>query len=181
MNNALLQLHHETDGGSYSSNPYWYGVKEAAVSKYAWAVPNDHAIQALVLHSPIVEIGAGTGYWARMVSIAGGYIVAYDKKVRKPAYFDVQLGGPEKILLHQDQTLFLCWPPYATSLAADCLKVYTGKTVIYVGEGDGGCTGDDAFHTALEREWEEVVRIFIPQWVGIHDRMYVYKRKGERK
>lgn len=181
MNNTLLQLHHETDGGSFRFNSNWFEIREKAVSKYAWAVPNDHAIQALVLHSPIVEIGAGTGYWARMVAIADGDIVAYDKKVKKPAYFDVQLGGPEKILLHQDRTLFLCWPPYSGPLAIDCLQVYTGKTVIYVGEGDGGCTGDGAFHAALEQEWKEVEDIAIPQWFGIHDRMCVYKRKRESK
>ena len=41
-------------------------------------------------------------------------------------------------------------------MAARCLEHYTGQRLIYIGEGDGGCTADDQFHQMLEEHWEEV-------------------------
>ena len=77
-----------------------------------------------------------------------------------------------------ERTLFLCWPPYRGAMASKSLEFYAGKTVIYVGEGHGGCTGDDKFHRMLECGWEEVEEVEIPQWDGIHDRMWVYRRRS---
>lgn len=161
-------------------------ARNYAVVTWACAVPNDLAIETLVRHSPIVEIGAGTGYWARLAAEAGADVVAYD--LHRPcwagngakgvgAYFDVRRGGQNAVRQHQERTLFLCWPPYRSGMAMACLKDYEGGTVIYVGEGDGGCTGDDRFHEALERNWECIRMVDIPQWFGMHDQMYVYKRR----
>ena len=61
-------------------------------------------------------------------------------------------------------------------MAADCLKYYQGDTVLYVGEGCGGCTGDDNFHERLEDEFELIEEMEIPQWNGIHDWLYHYSR-----
>ena len=49
------------------------------VKQYSWAIPNNKAIETIVKYSPIIEIGAGTGYWGRLISKAGGDIVCYDK------------------------------------------------------------------------------------------------------
>ena len=164
-----------------------FAVRDYAVDRWAWAVPNEEAIQMLVKHSPIVEIGAGTGYWARLAAQAGADVVAYDSRVghnhgkghqvRKcGAYFPVRRGGAGMARYHRDRTLFLCWPPYKSGMAAKALANYSGRTLIYVGE-NGGCTGDDAFHEALEAQWVLGSWVQIPQWMGIHDRMLVFNRK----
>jgi hypothetical protein len=49
--------------------------------------------------------------------------------------------------------------------------------VVYIGEHWWGCTATDAFHRLLDNEWEKINEIAIPQWDGIHDRVFVYKRK----
>lgn len=53
-------------------------ARNLLVTKYAWAVPNPSVLQQIVKYSPLVEIGAGTGYWAKLITDYGGKIVAYD-------------------------------------------------------------------------------------------------------
>ena len=177
--------------GSFSSSSWEERPK--LVRKYAWAVPNAEAILKIAAVGPIVEIGAGSGYWARQVAEAGGDIRAFDNAVgvpREPGYgpgygpvgthFPVEEGGVEKARSWCDRALFLCWPPYGTSMADDALAAYEesgGKCFIYIGEDSMGCTGDDAFHARLKApEWVLTDRVHIPQWQGIHDTLCIYRR-----
>ncbi len=164
-------------------------AREPLIHRYAFAVPHDAAIELLVGLGRIVEIGAGTGYWAALLRAEGATVFPYDSSPPGPGvsnhYFPegslytlVEVGGPEKAAEHPDCALFLCWPPYSDSLAYDALCAYRGDTVVYVGEGAGGCTGDDDFHAALETGWEQSRVMPIPQWPGIHDDLYMYTRKG---
>jgi hypothetical protein len=176
-----------------------YEIRRECVKMYAWAIPTEDAIKRIVECGPIVEIGAGSGYWANLITHFGGDVLAYDKyKPEKNknysfecGWFDVQKGGPEKATEHSDRALFLCWPPYAEPFASECLAAYKGNTVIFVGEGWGGCTGDDAFFKTLgddvwdddydqsKAEWEKVCEMNIPQWSGIHDYLMIFKRKTQ--
>src|SRR4051794_33637665 len=46
--------------------------------RYAHAVPTSEALQALIELGPLLEIGAGAGYWARLVRDLGGDVIATD-------------------------------------------------------------------------------------------------------
>lgn len=172
-----------TDGSSKLEHRY------RLVKQYAWAVPNDEAIRAIVKHSPIIEIGAGSGYWASLISQAGGVIFCYDDGSRQDdqgqwiyegqQYHTVNRGNQDVLANGQydDHALMLCWPEYGSSDAHDALCNYRGQTVIYIGEGYGGCTGDDAFHEALEHDFELTNSVAIPRYWGIRDRLEIYRRK----
>lgn len=147
--------------------------------KYAWAIPNDTALSAIRSQTPLIEIGAGKGYWASLLDVD---IICYDiapdgNRWCDPGYYyPVAKGGPEQILAHPDRTLMLCWPPYNNSMASECLKVYTGNVLIYIGEGGGGCTGDSDFWNLIQESWEEEDYLVLPQWCGLHDGLYIFKR-----
>jgi len=85
-------------------------------SYFAWAVPNDAALQALLALGPLVELGAGTGYWAWLLSRMGSDIVAYDvaNSHEGQGYrFRHQLvrdGGIEVLKDCGKRALLLCWP-----------------------------------------------------------------------
>lgn len=150
--------------------------------KFSWAIPNEEALKVLVEHGPVLEIGAGTGYWAALVAARGGDIIAYDKDPHvndwcAGTYFPVRTGGPEIAQEYPHRTLFLCWPPYAEPMATDALLAYAGDTVIYVGEDGYGCTGDADFHVLLDEAYDVVRRVSIPRWNDIFDAMYVYRRR----
>lgn len=163
--------------------------RDTLVARYAWAIPNDNAINLLAGMGPIIEMGAGNGYWAKLITEAGGTIEPYDRTPGSHHYqtpkgtvwHPVMEGGVEKILAHhRSHILLLVWPPYLGALAFDALTRYLevgGKTVVFVGESQGGCTADDRFFRLLDSQFEEVGDADIPQWYGIHDCLTVYQRK----
>jgi hypothetical protein len=157
-------------------------VRHELTGRYAWAIPTDEALDAIAAWSPVVEIGAGTGYWAALLAARGADIVAYDEKPGKndwcdaPCYAPVAIGTEAAVHLHEDRTLFLCWPPM-TGMAARALEFYRGRRLVYIGEYSGGCTADDRFFRLLEVGWQEVRQIDLPQWSCIHDTLTMYERK----
>jgi hypothetical protein len=191
--------------------PSWNFEKEqnrdALVQEYAWSIPDPGALAFVARHlAPhAVEIGAGTGYWAWLLSQMGVKMVCYDlyppqltgqnryhsprstgSRTHQPGdlcletrdiFYPVQSGNHEMARNYPDHTLFLNWPPYDDPMAYDTLRAYTGNKLVYIGEECGGCTGDDKFFELLSQEWEDVADCPIVQWWGIHDSITVYERK----
>ena len=159
--------------------------------EYAWAVPDKRGLDIITKYSPICEVGAGTGYWASLLSKNGCDITAYDvapvssgienqwhTKIREETtneYFPVIM-CEEDFTPDKDKTLMLCWPPYNTSMAVDYLRRYDGDYVIYIGEFDG-CNANDDFFGELSACWQAIDVYDVPQWDGIHDVLEVYERK----
>ena len=71
--------------------------------------------------------------------------------------------------------LLVSWPPYDKPFAADALRAGNFTTVIYIGEGHGGCTADDTFHDMLD-EGYSCEDFSSKQWYGIHEYPRVYSR-----
>lgn len=149
--------------------------------QYSWGIPNDQAIKALIEQGPLVEVGAGRGYWAHLISEQGGDIVAYDNfswnSVNVPnKWHTVHRGTPEILSQHEDRALLLCWPP-RDDMAFEALKYFKGQRLIYVGEAIGGAMADRQFFKLLEAQFTEVKSIEIPTWPGYSDKLYIYSRK----
>src|SRR4051794_21992422 len=71
-------------------------IRKQLIWAFAWAVPSDEAIEEIARHGPIVEIGAGTGYWAWLLAQAGADVLAYDRAPHAPPHWhEVREGGPE--------------------------------------------------------------------------------------
>ena len=95
-------------------------------SKYAWAVPNNRALNILAEFSPLIEIGCGKGYWASLLREMGVDVLCYDKKVNSSkCWTTVEIGGPKilKQAVAHERTLFLCYPDDSQNLAMKCLEV----------------------------------------------------------
>lgn len=165
-------------------------ARRAACKQYAYAVPSAEIGLELLRRglTRLVEMGAGTGYWKRFLeeNYPPLAVAAFDCEPYQNRYTDGNhapvFRGSSEILALSDyarHALLLVWPPYADSMAYDCLKVYQGDTLIYVGEGSGGWTGDDAFHALLEAEWEQVwCNHRCANWPGIHSHEMIYRRIG---
>jgi len=173
----------------YELEPTVRELRSDFVKRYAWAIPNEEALATIARYAPIVEIGAGTGYWAALLRSRGVEVRAYDRAPYNNRWAKNRWTGvlpcrsARKIARKwgkRGHTLFLCWPPYQGRLSSDALEAYTGQYLIYVGEGDGGCTGDERFHELLDQHWTLIESVEIPQWWSIHDRLFVYTRTEER-
>ena len=169
------------DGAKHGEEEYIDIVhRRNFIKKYSWAMPTEEAINAIAAYSPIIEVGAVLGFWAKLLEDVGADVVAFDNgetDSNEEPYTTILDGGPEDILDNPGRTLFLCWPPFWNDMALDCLSYYKGQYLAYVGEGAGGCTGGDAFHKRLKAGWEGVELIYLPNWAGIHDYLEIYERK----
>eukprot|EP00605_Chrysophyceae_sp_TOSAG23-4_P001960 GSChrysophyteH1.ASY1.ANO1.2171.1 assembled CDS len=114
--------------------------------KFAWAIPDNRALRILKSFSPLVEIGAGKGYWASLLQKQGVDILPFDIRgsgegPQEVKYWtEVKTGGPEMLKRYVNRALFLCYPDEDESIAIQCLENYAGEYIIHVGElfaGDG--------------------------------------------
>jgi putative endonuclease len=165
----------------------WVDVREKLVHKYAWATPTETALGEILSHGPIVEMGAGSGYWAWLLQMLGGDVKAYDRfaegrvlginpwSSNGETWTEVQYGTPSKLRKHSDRTLFLCWPPHESDMANRCLKYWKGETLICT--GDRNMVGDEKFHTTIFRKFKLLKSLPLPTWPGIKDGLEVWKRK----
>jgi SAM-dependent methyltransferase len=168
--------------------------RDRLVSKYAWAIPTEEAVRRITKLSPICDLGCGTGYWAYLLGQIGAKVVAVDSNppldgandyhhARKSTlhhWVPVVRGSASTFVVPRSHALMLCWPPYSTSMASVALRRYRGSRLIYIGEGIGGCTGDDAFHRAIAKNWKLCEMIDLPNWPGLHDSVHIYERRSRR-
>jgi hypothetical protein len=134
--------------------------------RYAWAIPSpgDLVWLARVLgHRGLVEIGAGSGYWAWQARQAGIDVIAYeptDSSVNGytdgTEYSTVLRDGHAAVPRHPDRALLLCWPSRGAPWATTALGAYTGDLLIYIGQPRGGQCADDGFFQLLDRTWTPI-------------------------
>ncbi len=126
-------------------------VRLTLAQRYAYVLPTDSTLAMLAGLGPLVEIGAGTGYWAHRLRSIGVDIVAFDQAPldgeRTNRYHfhvrpwtHVEQGDQTVLSGHSDRGLLLCWPPLFSSLG-DCLTYYRGDTVAYIGDEGIGLPG----------------------------------------
>jgi hypothetical protein len=162
--------------------------RDQMVVEYSWAVPNDAALDAIAAHGPILEIGAGGGYWAHLLQERGVDVEATDPKLWHKTENALQnerriwcgvhkLTATEAVEAFPDRTLFVCWPSLRERWSDDALDLYAGAVVLYVGEDEWGCTGSERFHDRLMARYQCEDEIQIPQWPGIHDSLTVWRRR----
>jgi len=156
------------------------------VKKFGFAILVPDTVEKLKKYSPILEVGAGSGYWAMELQKAGIDVIAtdpragdseYSKRWNIP-YLEIEkLTGVKAVKKYLYRNLLMVWPCYNRPWAYQTLIDFRGKYFIYVGEGDGGCTADDKFHEYLESDFQEVEKIHIPQFNAIHDYLAVFERR----
>src|SRR5262249_27579088 len=118
-------------------------------SLFSWAIPNEAALEVLTRHAPLVECGAGAGYWLALLRVRGVDAIGHDHAPpgRGNAYHRGSRGVWTSIerlksaaaaRRHPERALLLCWPPYDDDAASyDVLRAYRGEVVIHIGERDG--------------------------------------------
>jgi hypothetical protein len=163
-----------------------YDVREKFRIGVSWHIPTDIIVNTLIKYGPIVSIGSGFAYTESMVKEKGGDIIPTDiepsefnKWCRNGNFYcEVEkLEAKNAVKKYKKRNVFMAWPPYDTPMAYEVvLEMEVGRDLIYIGEGYGGCNGDDDFFKYLTENFEELDDITIPRWDGIYDICRIYKK-----
>jgi hypothetical protein len=133
---------------------------------FAWAIPDDPALAMVARYSPVLECGAGTGYWAALLAGFGADVLASDVAppgravaagcpslsssgapgnganpfhgTHRPWAEVAPLDAVSAVRAHPGRVLFLCWPPFDDDSASYApLRAYRGDVLVYVGDVPG--------------------------------------------
>lgn len=163
-------------------------------ARFAWAIPGEAALAVLAGLGPLLEGGAGAGYWAALLRARGADVVAVDRAppggpVPNPHHPGrwtwTEVRAQDTVTAvghHPDRTLVLCWPPYDDDSAGYlALRRYRGDRFAYIGDGPDGATGTPRLHRELAANWTAEVTVPLPSWPGLADRLVVYRRNPVRR
>ncbi len=164
--------------------------RKSFLSQYAFSIPTADTLTTVAGYSPLVEIGAGSGYWAMCLAACGAEIVAYDliPPVEGPPvsvsrtnwqfrkiWHPVLEGDETSAAANSGRTLFLCWPPPENPMASRALDLYIkagGRTVILIGEMKPVSMGDAALY-GMMKSLSTIVRRPIHGWPGMIEEMHI--------
>ena len=162
-------------------------------SLFSWGVPDARALDVLAAHAPLVECGAGMGYWSALLEARGVDVLPYDiappaeapndyhRVARAPWMAIRREDSVRAARRHGDRTLVLCWPPFDDDRASySVLRAYRGATLIYIGEPQGA-TGSVRFHRELALNWTLEEEVRLPNWPKLRDGLMVYRRNTVRR
>jgi hypothetical protein len=162
------------------------------LGKYSWAIPGPEAIAALAAHGKIIEVGAGSGYWARVLTEAGADVIATDDMSWNPENvggFQIdnarwhpveRMDASAAAAAYPDRLLLFVWPPRETGMALKAVKAHYragGTHVAYVGERGNACTGSIMLEHRLASLYHRPIAISIPQWDHVRDYLRIFTRK----
>jgi hypothetical protein len=147
-------------------------ARKAFVRNWGFSIPCAEAVAALRRLGPIVEVGAGTGYWTALLQGAGHDVIATDLVAGTSPYgfavarhTDVeQLAALDAVRKYPDRDLFCSWPSEGEPWLAEAIgAMAAGRRLALILDDRGTMTGD-----------EETVAI--PQFPGVCDRLHLYQR-----
>lgn len=168
-------------------------LRHTFVEQFGFVLLNEELLDKtshFLKNKSVCEIGAGTGWLSYNLQQRGIDIIPVDYRPGNDSDFgfkkfhtDVLMeNGINYLENNCPDVILLSWPDYDTSFASDILNTLKkGQTLIYIGENEGGCTGDDNFFALLETK--TILNTTITDslqesslcWTGIHDTWYVFE------
>lgn len=170
------------------------GRRRELAGRLAWGIPNEAALALVADHAPVLDGGAGTGYWAALLRRRGVDVHAVDTAPRAAGGNRYHRAGARQwapverlstaaaVRAYPNRTLLLCWPPPDDDAAGyGAVRAYRGDTLLYVGGDLDGATGTIRLHRELSLNWTPTEEIGLPSWPGLPDRLTVWQRNATRR
>lgn len=162
-----------------------FRLREKFIQRYGFAILTREAIEVIHPYAPLLELGAGSGYWTYELQNYGVDVIATDshsetfgwfqsgKTVQgrwSKTYVEIEkLEAVDAVRKYPNRNLLVVWPSYGESWAADALGTFTGQVVVYMGEWGSACA-DDRFFDLLDQRFSDQVYVRMPHFWGLYDR-----------
>ena len=159
-----------------------FPVREVeAIPEFGFSIPCAEMLDALAEHQPILEIGAGTGYWTALMRHRSIDVIGTDPDEQswwdRTGQYDpeqIKLDGKTAARRWPERTVFCSWPSYQEIWFRQTLKaMHVGRRLILIEEDACADCKTWAYrdgHFALE------ANIQVPAWPGMNDRGGVWRK-----
>lgn len=173
-----------------------YSYREKFVKQYGWSIITKEQLDFLAMFlrsKKVIDVAGGSGLITselrrRRVDITLNDIAMSPTLCR---YYRTSQIVPVdiaedicKLDTSEYNAFIFSWPSYDEKWTSDALaKLKSGDIVVYLGEGEGGCTGDRKFHKMLSGLFIKLENISEKlnddhiQFGGIHDWWRIYIKK----
>ena len=146
-------------------------------NEWCCAVPDPTSIEKIAQYSPLLEIGAGNGFWANELSKMGTKIDAFDSGLDYgPKFFPVKMIETLDLDEFKDRTLLLIWPSDKLNWPFEIISSHSWQRIIYIGEWKGGRMANDSFFDYLKAHYEIKYLKQMPRFPLWKDSLYVLER-----
>ncbi len=156
--------------------------EEQAIPEFGFSIPCAEVLGALQAYQPILEVGAGTGYWTALMRQRSIDVIGTDpddqgwwERVGQYDSQQIKLGARQALQRWPERTVFCSWPSYKETWFLQTLRVMqVGRYLILIEEDS---CADDKTWKYRDRNFELLTPIKVPAWPGMNDRCGVWRRE----
>lgn len=170
--------------GAHSDFLATYTERTAFINEFGFAVPNAEAIDLLLAHSPLLEIGAGSGSWSRLLRDRGADIIATDPGIENfgfpiGRYHPViPLAGKTAVRRWPERNVFCAWPSLNQTWMRQAARAMRPSRILLVVREDA--TADDRTWAYMDTAFRFLDGLELLSWQFCHDRLEAYVKLGSR-
>ena len=158
--------------------------RDLFVAEFGFAVPSSESIELLLAHSPILEIGAGSGSWAKLLRDRGADVIATDPILEQYPFRHARysvilpLQGKTAVRRWHDRTVFCAWPSLnGTWLRQAARAMRPGRKLFVVHED---ACAEDSTWDYISSAFRPIANHELLGWNHMHDRFEGWVKLGSR-
>lgn len=157
--------------------------------KFGFILPQSGIADALRrLHLPLVSVGAGLGFLETLLQHDGIDVIATDphppsidptpnRYFRQDPFCHIEpIDALTAIARYPDRSIFCAFPDHGDWAYQMAEAIHPGQSLIYIGEGMGGCCASDAFFQYLHAFFTLETAMPILNWFGINNSFQVWRK-----
>jgi len=162
-------------------------VRKAFIRNWGFSIPCAECVAALrALDAPLVEIGAGSGYWVALLRAAGLDVIGADVANAGEGDYGSGLGrvcpiealdGPQAVAAYPERDVFCSWPTPDNDWAVVAARALgTGRAFALIGDGPAGDIGTPELYAELAANFKQVAEVAIPRFPRVQDRLTIHRK-----
>lgn len=166
-----------------------WGLRNEWIQEFGFMIPCAELLDACAKFQPIVEVGAGTGFMTKLMRNAGIDVIGSDLVARGQSSYAFKVGvfddqqitasADAMVKREQARTVFCSWPSYADTWFRQALKAMSaGQHLVVIRES---ATAEKTAWDYLEKHFNHIETINLPNWDGMHDRGEVWIKHSSHK
>lgn len=177
----------------YSANPDFEPVRRRFLAACGWSTPSQEAVELIASHSRrIVELGAGNGTWAMLLSNAGVDVKPtdtfqeyetwgrdFDQSAHRQWAVCENLAGERAFRKYQrHHDVLIAWPPQQETYPLHAASHMTrGQLMFFIGSHRSEVMATPEFFDTLEQRFDKLDERVLPHWYGTSDTLTVWRKR----